>query len=368
MIHRATLDDLRALRHGPRARREWEARACRFGVGCGGIGIPGSGEVAGTAFNGNFASLFTGVIQSVQTDLGLTYGGTMLATTGNTSATVLTLSGALATAPVPILVKATNSAAVGSGATFSIYYDGGTVAAMTLVTPTGGVPVPLTGAATGLSLTWTTAASVTNDTWNATCAGLADQSGNGWHYSRALASAQPLITVGLNGHAGIAGGTAGQARNMLSVLALPRTTTPVMCFVVVRALAWSVNARLLGETAAASPNHCGILQISGASPRIDQYDGLAGNFDTSLAINSWGVIEARWGNSVADYLRLGSAAAVTGASCGDAGIVGTGREIFSTNGANFGNYELLALVYAPPQSTVAARAAVASFYAGLVAA
>lgn len=151
-------------------------------------------------FSGNFASILSGAYQVIQSDLGLTYGSTPLANSTNTSTTVLSLTGSLSTAPVPIWFKATNSAAVGAGAQFNVYYDGtGTTPAMTGVTPSVGVAVPLTGAATGLSNTWAAGNGVANDIWKATSAANADQSGNGVHATQGTLGAQPVIGIGVNG-------------------------------------------------------------------------------------------------------------------------------------------------------------------------
>ena len=206
--------------------------------------------VNGIPFNGNFASLFTPgtVLQSVQTDLGLTYGGTPLATAGNTSTTVLTLSGTLATVPVPIWAKSTNSASIGAGATFNIYYDGlGVTPAMTGVAPTAGVGVALTGAGAGLTLTWAAGTSVNNDSWKATCSAWADQSSNLFHYTQAGVTAQPLVGLGLNGFPALLfDGVNDSLNNNAFTLPTPGTT-PTSVLLVARVDSHVLNSAVVDD-------------------------------------------------------------------------------------------------------------------------
>jgi hypothetical protein len=149
-------------------------------------------------FNGNFASLFSGAYMVVQSDRGLTYGGTMSAVAGNTSTATMGITGTLATAPIPIWLRGLG------GGTADIYYDGiGVTPAMAGVTWNNGVPIVLTGAGAGLTITPSAGTLVGGDTWKATCAALADQSPNGKNAIQVTASAQPIVTVGLNGKAGL---------------------------------------------------------------------------------------------------------------------------------------------------------------------
>lgn len=308
-------------------------------------------------FSGNFASLFPGAYQVVQTDRGLTYGGTMLAT--GTAPPVVGLTGSTTAMPKPIRIT-TTAGALGV-ATYALSLDGGATTAQSGATAAS-VPIALLP---GLSATFAALpAFIGDEVYLATCAALADQSGNVLDYSQVAGGSQPLITVGLNGIAGIANPTIGAAKFMSSPFAMPSTTTPMMCLAVCRALSWTVNARLLGD--ATNANHCAILQLNGASPALMQYDSVAGNVSTDLAINAFGAVEAKWNNSTADYIRCGSGTAQTGISCSNAGA-GTGRQLFATLSVNFGAYEVLAVIHTPPVSSAAFRAAVASKYGGAVA-
>ncbi len=313
--------------------------------------------IANLAFNGDFSTIFPGALQSVQTDRGLTYGGTTLASNGG--GPIGTLTGTLATTPVPILFTCTNGAAIGSGATFSASYDGGATSAMTGITPAVGVPVALTGAATGLSHAWAAGTAVLNDTWTATCSALADQSGNLRHYSQASPAAQPTITVGMSGKPGLLFN--GTTQFLRSTFTTPNpTTNPFLYFIVFRHLAWAANNAIVSDGA-----HTSLAQ-RGSSPII-QMALTSFGCQAPLALNTWGVGEAALTNSTSDYVRMGAAAAVTGTSAGNGAGSGSVDLAHTSLFAQFTNMEILALVVAPMQSTAAARAAVASFYGGGVA-
>jgi hypothetical protein len=281
-------------------------------------------RVAG--FNGNFASLFTPgtVLQSVQTDLGLTYGGTPLATAGNTSTTVLTLSGTLTTVPVPIWAKATNTLAIGAGATFSVYYDGlGVTPAMTGVTPTAGVGVALTGAATGLTLTWAAGTSVNNDSWKATCSALADQSGNGFHYTMAILSQQPLIAAGNNGFAQLSfDGVNDCLQSTGPNLPLPGTT-PSCLLAVYAPLAFTAGINTHFNAINNAVNACCVAVNSAAV--LSSICGSTVNI--AFVAGTQARLRVDWSSSAGDILRLG--ATQTTGNAGNSSDV-TGRSIGCT--------------------------------------
>lgn len=345
MISRPTLEQVR--RYG-RGHRHHDGMA-------GGLSIDVYDQASNVgpppAFAGAWATLFPGAFQVVQTDLGLTYGGTPLATAGNTSTTVLTLTGTLATVPVPIWAVATNTLAIGSGAQFNIYYDGlGVTPAMVGVTPAVATPVALTGAATGLFLAWSAGASVSADSWKATCAGLADQSGNTKDYSQATASKQPVITVGLNGKPGLLAD--GVNDTLVSLLNMPApATTPWTLLAVMQNAAGNSSTRPLGSSSANSPG----FAVTGTG--FSQTG--AGNIGAGWSTAQYSVITAYFSGTTSDSLKIGSNSIITGSAA--SGGATTGREIFSSVGAAFTTFQLLALIYVPGNvSDVAFRAAVNS--------
>lgn len=339
MIRLATLGEVplwRAPAKGRRERRPEHRRAMY--IGGGGISIPGDPLGPATAFNGNFASLFTGVLQSVQTDLGMTYGGTPLPTAGNTSTTALTLTGSLATVPVPIWVKATNTLAIGSGAQFNIYYDGtGTTPTMTGMTPSAGTPLPLTGAGTGLSLTWSAGNSVTNDTWKAVSSALADQSGAALHYSQASPSLQPLLTTGLNGFPGLL--FDGINDYFSSSLNLPASSvTPSGILAAFRCPSFVAAGKIFSMSAAAADpcelataDAANLVARNGNSPTI------------AHTYNVWSRARIDFSNQASDVLRIGNTQVVGNIGAGSAQ---SGRNIGGFSGSFFpAQIELLSLLY-----------------------
>lgn len=356
VIHLPTTEEREdILRRRYRVRRPEHRRAMY--IGGGGVSIPGdAAAIAAASFAGNFASLFPGAYGVWQTDSGFTYGGTPLVTSGNTSTTVLTLTGSLATVPVPILAKATNTLAIGAGATFNIYYDDGTTPAMTGITPAVNTPVALTGAGAGLFLAWAAGTSVTNNSWKATCAALADQTANGNAHAQATASLQPVVTVGLNGKPGLLFDGVDDLLDAATLNLPAPSVTPWSAFLVFR---------LASFTAFANPRI-----LSGISSSVDILFGNGSAGGSNIFASGFGptspkpssnaiyyALDFSFTNSTADYLRVGNSAAVTGVSSGSSAP--TGRRI-GGGGATFSNMELLMIAYAPPQSATAWRAAVNS--------
>jgi hypothetical protein len=321
---------------------------------------------AGAApFNGDFASLFPGALQSLQSDRGLTYGGTPLPTTGNTSTTALTLTGSLATKPVPIWWKAENTLAIGAGASFSVYYDGlGVTPAMNGVTPVAATPVPLTGAASGLSATWSAGNSVLNDTWKATGSALADQTANALHYSQASATLQPIVALGLNGFASLL--FDGVDDFLQSALDLPAPgTTPTFVWAVYRIIS---NATGNGAIIASTSLGAAIYSPIGVRS-TGQFNGTARNINAGSNGGAWVRTEALFSASAADYVRCGATLAAAGLSAGNSDPAAA-RFIAGGAGNTPHSVELLAAIHTPylPSAAVlaAANAAIATQYGGSV--
>jgi len=324
----------------------------------GGIAIPGGPYGVGAAgpppFDGNFAGLLPGAYQVVQADRGLTYGGLMRLTAGDISGTVVTLGGALATPPVPIMVKATNTASVGAGATFNVYYDGlGVTPAMVGLTPTGGAFIALTGAAAGLNLTWTADPSVTGNTWKATCAALADQSGNGWHCSHSVPSQQPVVTAGLNGSVGLA---FEATQSLGSLLSLPKPSTAPFCI-------FAVLRRTFGHSYGrftANPANSNLLLLDGTGTNITTHNAGIFGSQQPMPLAQWVAVDCLFSGSVADYIRCGSLPAASGLAAGDS--AGSQVAIGDYFAGQQNNFDLLMLAHVPQTSAAAWRAAVTSKY------
>lgn len=307
----------------------------------------------GAGFNGQFATLFPGAFQVVQTDLGLTYGGAPLAV--GTGVVVGTLSGTLATTPVPILFTCTTPGVIGAGAQFAASYDGGATQAMAGITPAAGTPVPLTGAATGLFMAWAAGSALADNTWTATCAGLADQSGNLKHYSQATASKQPTITVGLNGKVSIL--TDAVSKCLISTGNLPAPgTTPYYIFAVWRQPTWTVNTVIFGRTSGSG----NALYKASVTPDVSS-NLPTDTLNSGAALGTWVDAEIKHSNSSSDTCKIG--VTIVSGNAGNNAL--TGIEIGSAIGGTtaFGAVELLAVAFTPNlPDWVAVRAAVSGMY------
>jgi len=313
---------------------------------------------SGPPFDGIFSALFASPYQFMQADRGLSYGSTPLPTAGNTSVTAMTIGGTSPNPPVPVLVKAENTATVGSGATFSIYYDGtGVTPAMTGVALTA-TPTALTGAGTNLTLAASVAASVANDTWKATAASNSDQSGNSLPYSQSDVTAQPIITAGANGHVALlfdgVNDFYGSSLNSVAGMQM---------WLVVKQVAFSANTRLVCSGTGLSQQ---ILYQAPSSSNLtlnNAVDLLGG----ALAIGSVGRVHAKF-NTTNSEIKVGNNALVSG-TIGTTGL-GTGRGIacdrFNATPLVFSKIEVYALGYMPAQSFSVADARANSYWGGVV--
>jgi hypothetical protein len=309
--------------------------------------------IPSAGFNGNFASLFTGAYQVVQSDLGITYGGTLLA--AGSAPPVITLTGALATTPVPILVSCTLAGVLGTW-TGTVSYDGGATVAQTF---TSSPTVPLTGAGTGLTLniaTGTATASATQDTWTATCAGWADQSGNAHHYSQATPSKQPVIGVGMNGKIELIG-TAAANTVLASAMALPaQTATPTYIYGIVRQDTWGLNLGIAGPTNAVF----GVCLVQSPSTTTDIQQGGFGNAGghAGITLGTWGRVRAWYTGSASNLFRYGATDS-NGLFDSRGADVATGYNLFArTSGASSANCRWMLFVATPNLPTAPQIAAI----------
>lgn len=308
---------------------------------------------AAPPFNGNFASLFPGAFQSVQTDLGLTYGGILLAS--GSAPPAVGLSGATSAVAKPIKIT-TTAGAVGV-ASYTLYLDGGTTPAQTGTTAAS---VAITNLP-GLSVTFPTGPYVGDEIYLATCSALADQSGNAKDYSQATASLQPVITPGVNGFLGLLFDGVDDFLNSSLVLPAPGVT-PGCFFAVGRQVSWAANKFVLANSAA-GVNGGYQFRSNGVTPQLQILSSAGGTLSGTLAVGTFGAITGQFGNAASDYIRAGSGAAATG-SAGSAASTGMNIGGRSTQ---FSNFEFLALVFAPgavPETAV--RASVTAKYGASV--
>lgn len=149
----------------------------------------------------------------------------------------------------------------------------------------------------------------------------ADQSGNGFNYSQAVAGKQPTITAGVNGNPGLLCTLAG-TQLLTSGLTLPAPgTTPTWIGMVWRNVAVVNTGRPLSDT---STGISDIVYMSANDTNLRQFNGAAGNI-ANMTLGTLECDEFYFSNSASDYIKRGSNAVVTGTSAGNG--VGVGRNI-----------------------------------------
>lgn len=163
-----------------------------------------------------------------------------------------------------------------------------------------------------------------------------DQSGNGNTLSNGVGAAQPAYTSSdatLNNKPSLLfDGTQSQ---LVSTIDLP--APPVCIYSVFQQVTWVAAHELWnGGTAdnyALSPNT--------SSPQLLMYDGTTSGLSSGATVGSWARGVQQFNNSTTDYLKLGSAASVTGTNCGSLNPVAGWTVGKNTGGLNnFANIKL----------------------------
>lgn len=309
-------------------------------------------------FSGDFGALFTGVLTSVASHVGLVEGTTLLHSAG--SGPVLTFSGTRTGSPTAITVTCpTTGGARGTWLGLVTYGDGSTQAFTSAAT------VALTGLGAGLTLNIATGTAVTTDVWKATAATWTDQSGAGKNFTEATASLQPVIAVGPNGKACVKFDGVDDTMSAAVGLAAPGTT-PYTYLAAVRIDAWSSNTCIIG-----ADSFVARVMMEGSSPQIKQGNS-GGNLVTGgPAVGAFGRLIAEYTNSASDLIKFGSVP-VNGTSAAENSstfaitLATTGS--LAAGAVSFLHFIALNNVPTAPQLS-AYDAAIASFYgAGNVAA
>jgi hypothetical protein len=309
------------------------------GAVLGGVGSP----LPPPAFNGDWSKVYPGAFQLVQPSIGLTYGGTLAKAAGNTSTSVVTLTGYLQGPTVPIWVVCTTTGlAVGAGAKFDIYYNEGTgVAGMVNVTPAVGVPVTLEAAGYGLSLTWAAGTAVLGSIWKATCSRLVDLSGNGKHFTQPGATLQPIVTRGVNGKAGLLfDGVDDVLLSFLSMLA--PGTTPYSIFAIYRRPTTATTFIFVGGAGGTAP----AVSFT-AAQSVTVNAGGSALVGAGLPTGQWGALDITLSNALTDRIQNGAGPVATSAALGASVGNAAGNNMQLANTVAAANFELLALGYVP---------------------
>lgn len=134
--------------------------------------------------------------------------------------------------------------------------------------------------------------------------------------------------------------SSGTADLMASTLTLTAPgTNGVYLRMVMRTDTWTLNGTIWTGSSAVNTV---MLQHFSVTPRIRQFNGNPGNENSNLAVGSWGVVEAWFSNSVADFITI-KGVNVTGTNSGNTSA--TGRLLGAVNaaGANPSNYSVVRL-------------------------
>jgi len=367
MIRLAGLDEMpggsperERVRRYRRERRPAHRRA--MWIGGGSISIPGDPFKAGAGgpppFSGNWADLFPGAFQVVQSDKGIEYGAVMRADAGNTSSVAFALTGASPAVAVPIWIRIT---APGVG---NVYYDGlGITPAMAGVTIVDSVNIVLTGAGAGMAITPGVGSQAPGDTWRATCSLQADQSGNGKNATQVTPANQPLVAMGPNGVACLSGAATGDGYLRTNALNLPSPdVTPYWVFLVLRIDVYGSALPVMGNFDFALTNQLYPSNVTGLTQR-HQFN--VSNPGAGIAEGSWFIVEIKRSNSAADPFKVGGSLVT-----GNAGVGAVATEcMFQSPGSGYGSLaSMLAKVYTPnAPDWPAIRAAVTAKYGPVVA-
>lgn len=310
-----------------------------------------TGGAVATGSSVNFALLFGGVLQSIQTDLGLTYGGTMKAIAG-ASPPVVGLTGSTTATPVPVRVFV--GAGTAPGNNYSLSFDGGNTFPEFGAT-SASVPI---AALPGMSVSFTPGTYLGDEVYDATCSGIADQSSSGLHYTQAVGTKQPVLTVGLQGKPGLLFDGIDDSLNSLLSLVAPGTI-PHYFWAVFRQTTWTLSDHLVGDASGAG------LQVfqRTSSPTMAVNNGNAAADIAAPALGTWADCELVDTNSAGDTTKIGTAIVTHN----NGNSSGTGIIMAAHSVGQYGNIEVLALGFCTilPNWPIF-RAAVAAFYGGSV--
>jgi len=295
------------------------------------------------AFNGQYASIFPGAYLVAQTDLGLAYSGTLRPNPGNGGTAGFNLSGSFVGPRVPITVVNVDVTPV----IFNVYFDGGSVPAMTNVNFGVGIATPLTGAGAGISLTRTAGVVGFEDYWQATASVFPDQSGNGMHFIQSTDASRPIVTPGLNGKPGLLfdGVNDFMTSNVNTLL----TAFPFELLIVGRFLQPAASNQCL-----VGANALTMAVFMNAPNQIRQYCGGGGNLLT-FSSNAPTRFAATFTDSAADRLQAGAAFSTgTNAGSNPPATAGSATLLGAfpiTSG--IGNIEIFAIIITPPVASLA---------------
>lgn len=165
----------------------------------------------------------------------------------------------------------------------------------------------------------------------------ADQSGNNVNMAQASGPAQPaLIASAINGQPAVRADGISQVLSATWARVAPGTQPFYLCFVA-KQISWVALNCLAGDFGATGM----FISADPASPQIDMFNTTNANA-VSATLGTYLRIEMQFTGSTADYMKAGSAAAVTGANSGNNAGGGT-LQLFNRGGSvggRYGNWEI----------------------------
>lgn len=193
-----------------------------------------------------------------------------------------------------------------------------------------------------------------------------DLSGNSNNFVQASGSFQPTVTATdatLNNLQTISCASASSQNMVAASLDLP--APPLTIYAVFRQTAWTAGHELwattTGDSYALSPNT--------STPSLVMFNGTAVNLSSGATLNTWVRAVAIFSNSTADSLKLGSAAAVTGANAGATNPVAS-FNLCKNSTSTFADVKIALLMFISGSlsgaNQTALDAAVATKYGGVV--
>lgn len=234
----------------------------------------------------------------LQADTGITIGGTPLA--AGTSPPAVTWSGALTAAANYVPFLQCDGAGVRAVATFKVSWDGGSTFALTGQPIASGSLALTTPLGNTLTVSFPSAAYLTDNTYTATCSAWLDQSGNGLDFSNATASSQPTIISGaLNGHLGLKfDGTDDFIR--ATTTAVAPGTKPAFLWMLMKHSTWTSGDKICGGS-----NNGLVIFQSATTPKLRQFTGTNAG-QASLTLGTYKRVQAFYTNSTTDFIQAGA--------------------------------------------------------------
>lgn len=287
-----------------------------------GLGLFGGGPAAAGAAPVNIGSRFSGLLQSLQTDLWLHFPYRAAMGAAGTSPPAVTLTGPLSAivVPKPVIVK-TSAGALGV-ATYNVYTDD--IGTTSVQSGTTAATVSI-ASIPGLVLNFPSATYSGDNVFTARATELSDSSGAGLHATATTDAYSPRVSLGLNGFPGYSSSL--NTSFLTSNLALPSAgTTPIYIYAIFRIVATAAASAIV--VSGSTGTEMMIYAPTGGNAKTKIFNASPGPDNTNTTVGQWGRAICKFSNSTADSYRFGNVT-VTGTNVGNHVPAAT-RTLFST--------------------------------------